>query len=123
MPQMTENGFFRPFVTPEWVDPHRGCFSLILNNDNGLSRDMGATIMYAGSGGRHRGQNRTAPQSFHQTWDNLTNAALKMNCEQGLLVRVLRGPKLEGPYSVPVGVWFLCPQVQGLADVTLGMWG
>jgi hypothetical protein len=38
--EMVANGFFRPFVTPEWVDPRgAGCYSLILNNDNGLSVD------------------------------------------------------------------------------------
>jgi hypothetical protein len=91
--QMTESGFFRPFVTPEWCAPAVGCYSIILNNDNGASRDEGAfvtrllvfpicsasiarmlthlrlsgdVIFYAGSGGRRRGQNRSAPQSFDQ---------------------------------------------------------
>jgi len=43
-----------------------GCYALILNNDNGLSSDNGDEVVYAGGGGRHRGQNRSAPQSFHQ---------------------------------------------------------
>ena len=30
--EMTENGFFRPHVQPEWLDPLLGCYSLILNN-------------------------------------------------------------------------------------------
>ena len=46
-----------------------------------------------------RGQNRTAPQSFHQSWSNVTNAALKKNCEKKLPVRVIRGPKLCGKHG------------------------
>ena len=54
---------------------------LLLNNDNGLS-DVSryGIIEYAGAGGRHRGQNRTAEQSFHQTWKSATNAAPTEPC-------------------------------------------
>lgn len=97
--EMVDTGFFRPFVTPEWVNPSGGCYSLILNNDNGLSTDKGSVIEYAGSGGRRRGQNRTAPQCFNHSWDNLTNAALKHNHEHKIPVRVLRGPKLQGRFG------------------------
>ena len=96
---MMESGFFRPYVTPEWVAPGQGCYAIILNNDNGMSSDNGDTIQYAGSGGRRRGQNRTAPQSFHQDWSNVTNAALRLNFETGKPVRVIRGPKLPGAYG------------------------
>ena len=64
--EMMDSGFFRPFVTPEWNAPGEGCYAVILNNDNGASTDEGNRISYAGSGGRRRGQNRTAPQSFDQ---------------------------------------------------------
>jgi len=97
--EMMESGFFRPFVTPEWAVPGVGCFGVILNNDNGASSDQGDTILYAGSGGRRRGQNRTAPQSFDQDWTNVTNAALRLNCESGEPVRVVRGPKLQGGHG------------------------
>ena len=97
--EMMESGFFRPFVTPEWVVPSVGCYSIILNNDNGASSDEGDLSLFAGSGGRRRGQNRTAPQSFDQDFDNLTNAALKLNCETGQPVRVVRGPKLQGGHG------------------------
>jgi hypothetical protein len=97
--EMMDNGFFRPFVTPEWVAPGEGCYSIILNNDNGASTDEGERILYAGSGGRRRGQNRTAAQSFDQDWSNLTNAALRQNCETGKPVRVVRGPKLQGEHG------------------------
>jgi hypothetical protein len=57
--EMSDTGFFRPFVTPEFAASNKsGCYSLILNNDNGSSEDYGDRIVYAGSGGRHRGQNR-----------------------------------------------------------------
>ena len=97
--EMSRNGFFVPKVQPEWLEPAKGCYSIILNNDNGLSQDHGDTIVYAGGGGRHRGQNRSAPQSFHQSWDNQTNAALRHNHTSALPVRVIRGPKLSGPHG------------------------
>ena len=53
--EMSRNGFFVPKVQPEWLEPGKGCYSIILNNDNGLSQDHGDTIVYAGGGGRHRG--------------------------------------------------------------------
>ena len=97
--EMSTSGFFRPFVTPEWVAPGEGCYAIILNNDNGASADEGDIIRYAGSGGRQRGQNRTAAQSFHQDWNNLTNASLRLNFETGRPVRVIRGPKLPGTHG------------------------
>lgn len=97
--EMSDTGFFEPFVTPEWIDRNGGCFSLILNNDNGLSSDNGETVVYAGAGGRMRGQNRTAAQTFSQTFDSATNRALKYNCDHRLPVRLIRGPKLSGPHG------------------------
>ena len=97
--EMSDTGFFRPFVTPEWNHPNDGCFSLILNNDNGQSHDEGDTVLYAGSGGRRRGQNRTAPQTFDQDWTNITNAALRRNHETGRPIRLIRGPKLLGAWG------------------------
>ena len=96
---MSESGFFFPFVTPEWCERNGACYALILNNDNGVSKDNGDTIVYAGSGGRYRGQNRTATQSFDQTWKNVTNASLKRNFEEKRPVRVIRGPKLDSPHG------------------------
>merc|ERR1712054_40153 len=105
---MSKTGFFVPFVTPEFVSTSSnpadaGCYAIVLNNDNGLSRDMGDTIVYAGSGGRRRGQNRSAKQSFDQSWENLTNASLKANFEKQLPVRVIRGPKLDSKYGTGSG--------------------
>eukprot|EP00941_MAST-03F_sp_MAST-3F-sp1_P006270 g6270.t1 len=102
--EMCDTGFFRPFVTPEWINPKKGCYAIILNNDNpeSGSKDNGSTFEYAGAGGRHRGQNRTAPQSFHQSWASATNAALKKNYENKIPVRVIRGPKLRGKFGTRI---------------------
>lgn len=96
--EMSETGFFVPAVQPEWCVPGQGCYAIILNNDNGSNLDQGDTVVYVGGGGRHRGQNRTAPQSFHQSWDNMTNACLKLMCDSQLPLRVVRGPKLKSPF-------------------------
>eukprot|EP00729_Bicosta_minor_P017444 gene17444-35231_t len=119
--EMVTNGFFRPFVTPEWYDSQGGgCYALILNNDNGLSIDDGDTIQYAGSGGRRRGQNRGAQQSFHQDWKNQTNAALLANFKLQKPVRVLRGPKWKGKHGTGVdgGSGSGGYRYDGLYDVT-----
>ena len=114
--EMADTGFFEPFVTPEWLERNGGCYSLILNNDNGLSSDSGETVEYAGAGGRMRGQNRTAPQTFSQTWDSATNKALKLNCDKKLPVRVIRGPKLRGKHGTArTGGGY---RYDGLYDVT-----
>ena len=46
-----------------------------------------------------RGQNRTAAQSFHQSWENATNASLRKNAERKIPVRVIRGPKLKSKFG------------------------
>jgi hypothetical protein len=94
--EMAKNGFFKPKVTCEWIDTStKEVFSIVVNNDNGLSQDFGDVLHYAGAGGRRRGQNRTAEQSFHQTWESATNAALRRNQKSGRPIRVIRGPKCE----------------------------
>ena len=75
------------------------CWSLIVNNDNGLSADQGDVVSYAGSGGRNRGQNRSAPQSFDQSWESSTNAALRINHDKGYPVRLIRGPKNDSVHG------------------------
>ena len=98
--EMSRTGFFKPIVTPEWIDnATKEVYAVVFNNDNGLSIDKGDVIEYAGSGGRMRGQNRTAEQSFHQNWKSATNAALRRNFESGRPVRVIRGPKCRGEYG------------------------
>ena len=94
--QMAKTGFFKPIVTCEWIDTTtKEVFGIVVNNDNGLSTDVGDVIEYAGAGGRRRGQNRTAEQCFHQTWESSTNAALRRNCASGRPVRIVRGPKCK----------------------------
>jgi hypothetical protein len=98
--EMSRTGFFLPKVTPEWIDSAtKQVLSLIVNNDNGLSTDDGDVLVYAGAGGRRRGQNRTAAQSFHQTWQSATNAAFRASQRSGAPVRVIRGPKCRGAHG------------------------
>ena len=98
--EMARTGFFKPAVTPEWIDTKtKEVYSVVVNNDNGLSKDSGNVIVYAGAGGRNRGQNRTATQSYDQTWDSATNAALRRNQQSGRAVRVIRGPKCNSNYG------------------------
>ena len=55
------------FSLHRWVKhPTEGCYSIILNNDNGLSEDHGDVIKYAGSGGTRRGRlcTRTQPRQL-----------------------------------------------------------
>lgn len=98
--EMSRTGFFLPKVTPEWIDSAtKQVMALIVNNDNGLSKDDGDVLVYAGAGGRRRGQNRTAAQSFHQTWESATNAAFRASHRSGAPVRVIRGPKCRGAHG------------------------
>ena len=97
--EMMDTGFFRPWVTPEWFNPNSPCFAIIVNNDNGTSTDHGNKIMYAGAGGRRRGQNRSAAQSFDQSWASATNKALRLNYLKKQPVRVVRGPKCQGGHG------------------------
>lgn len=101
--EMAACGFHVPFVQPEWLQLRGACYSLILNNDNGSGKDKGVRFEYVGGGGRHRGQNRTAAQSFDQNFNNLTNAALKTAHDNKQPVRVIRGPKLASPYRTKQG--------------------
>ena len=50
------------------------CCPLLRWQDNGAS-DFASfdTVRYAGAGGRNRGQNRTATQSFDQSWTSAVN--------------------------------------------------
>ena len=69
------------------------------SSQGAIASNIFDVIEYAGAGGRHRGQNRTAEQSFHQTWKSATNAALRRNQISGRPVRVIRGPKCRGPHG------------------------
>jgi E3 ubiquitin-protein ligase UHRF1 len=66
-----------------------------------LTRGLHSFSLFAdaGAGGRNRGQNRTAKQSYHQTWDSLTNASLRRNQQSGRPVRVIRGPKCNSKFG------------------------
>jgi hypothetical protein len=89
--EMSETGFFKPIVDPEWKDSNkRGCYAIILNNDNSTSgsEDRGDTVLYAGSGGRHRGQNRAAPQVCPIVWESALGLCAVCICRALCAVRV-----------------------------------
>ncbi|KAL7422902.1 UHRF1-like protein [Cryptotrichosporon argae] len=87
-----------------------GAWSIALSGGYADDIDLGDAFTYTGSGGRDlKGTRsapknlRTAPQTSHQTFDNPLNAALKRSAETRLPVRVIRGPKLRGPFAPPEG--------------------
>jgi E3 ubiquitin-protein ligase UHRF1 len=72
----------------------RGAQSVVLSGGYTDDFDAGDWFLYTGSGGRDlSGNKRTNKvQSFDQTFDNM-NQALKVSCEKGLPVRVVRSHK------------------------------
>jgi E3 ubiquitin-protein ligase UHRF1 len=72
----------------------RGAQSVVLSGGYIDDYDGGDWFLYTGSGGRDlSGNKRTCKvQSFDQTFDNM-NLALKVSCEKGLPVRVVRSHK------------------------------
>jgi len=71
-----------------------GAQSVVLSGGYEDDLDEGEWFLYTGSGGRDlSGNKRTSKvQSFDQTFDSM-NRALKLSCEQGLPVRVVRSHK------------------------------
>lgn len=73
---------------------HRGAQSVVLSGGYIDDIDMGTWFVYTGSGGRDlSGNKRTSnKQDFDQVFTKY-NAALKVSCEQGLPLRVVRSHK------------------------------
>lgn len=71
-----------------------GAQSVVLSGGYEDDKDEGDWFLYTGSGGRDlSGNKRTSKiQSFDQTFDNM-NLALRLSCEKGLPVRVVRSHK------------------------------
>lgn len=71
-----------------------GAQSVVLSGGYEDDLDEGDWFLYTGSGGRDlSGNKRTSKvQSFDQTFDNM-NLALRLSCEKGLPVRVVRSHK------------------------------
>ena len=80
----------------------RGAQSVVLSGGYEDDWDGGDWFLYTGSGGRDlSGNKRTNKvQSFDQTFENM-NKALKVSCEKGLPVRVVRSHKEKRSYFAP----------------------
>lgn len=81
-----------------------GAQSVVLSGGYEDDRDEGEWFLYTGSGGRDlSGNKRTNKiQSFDQTFENM-NKALKLSCEKGLPVRVVRSFKEKRSSYAPSG--------------------
>jgi len=102
--EMSAKGIHRPMVAGIWGSASSGgCYSLVMNGGYEDDIDDGSVFTYTGSGGRDlSGNKRTAPQSRNQSWENAYNGALLQNKDNGNLVRVFRGPKLQSQYAPTV---------------------
>jgi E3 ubiquitin-protein ligase UHRF1 len=71
-----------------------GAQSVVLSGGYEDDRDEGEWFLYTGSGGRDLSGNKrvSAVQSFDQAFDKM-NEALRVSCERGLPVRVVRSAK------------------------------
>ena len=80
----------------------RGAQSVVLSGGYEDDWDGGDWFLYTGSGGRDlSGNKRTNKvQSFDQTFENM-NQALRVSCEKGLPVRVVRSHKEKRSYFAP----------------------
>jgi len=82
-----------------WGRQAQGVVSIVLNGGYEDDEDHGSEIVYTGHGGQARG-------GTHQITDQelaLNNLALARNVADGLLVRVIRGPRGDPAYSPKVG--------------------
>ena len=86
-----------------------GCYSVALSGGYEDDVDAGTHFTYTGEGGRdlkgtpaNRKNLRTAPQSKPQTLTR-GNLALKISCDTGKPVRVIRGYKLDSPFAPATG--------------------
>ena len=80
----------------------RGAQSVVLSGGYEDDWDGGDWFLYTGSGGRDlSGNKRTNKvQSFDQTFENM-NQALRVSCEKGLPVRVVRSHKEKNSFFAP----------------------
>lgn len=80
--------------------PDQGADCIALNRGYIDDEDHGDWILYTGAGGNDPGTKR---QVADQSINHRHNAALVYSEENGLPVRVLRGPKGEMPYAPAIG--------------------
>ena len=73
--------------------------SIVLSGGYVDDEDFGDVVIYTGEGGRDQ---NTGRQIENQTLTG-GNLALAKNCDQGVLVRLTRGSKLDSKFSPPTG--------------------
>ncbi|EJD47650.1 hypothetical protein AURDEDRAFT_183834 [Auricularia subglabra TFB-10046 SS5] len=107
--QCSTDAIHAPFVAGICAGP-QGAYSIALSGGYEDDVDLGYAFTYTGSGGRdlkgtagNRKNLRTAPQSLHQSWDNVFNAAMKKSVETKKPVRVIRGFKLQSEWAPATG--------------------
>ncbi|KAH9918942.1 PUA-like domain-containing protein [Epithele typhae] len=84
----------------------KGCTSIVMSGGYEDDRDEGDSLTYTGAGGRitKNGEApRDGPQSCDQTWQNGSNAALKMSVTTRKPVRVVRGFQSNSKYAPAAG--------------------
>lgn len=103
--ECSRDGVHAPTVAGISGNEKEGCWSIALSGGYEDDVDEGYCFTYTGSGGRdlkgtkNNPKNlRTAPQSSDQTCTGL-NLALKVSCDTGNPVRVVRGFKGHGKWA------------------------
>ncbi|CAG8596414.1 4660_t:CDS:2 [Ambispora leptoticha] len=101
----SQDGVHAPTVAGISGNQQEGAYSIALSGGYEDDVDWGEGFTYTGSGGRDlKGTRsnpknlRTAKQSKDQTLEG-KNLALKVSCDTGRPVRVIRGYKLNSPYA------------------------
>ncbi|CAG8503969.1 12194_t:CDS:2 [Ambispora gerdemannii] len=101
----SQDGVHAPTVAGISGNQQEGAYSIALSGGYEDDIDWGEAFTYTGCGGRDlKGSRanpknlRTAKQSKDQTMEGL-NLALKVSCDTGRPVRVIRGYKLNSPYA------------------------
>jgi len=113
--EASRDGCHAPTVAGISGNEKEGCWSIALSGGYEDDVDEGYCFTYTGSGGRDlKGTKanpknlRTAPQSADQTLTGL-NLALKVSCDTGKSIRVIRGFKGHSKWAPSTGYrYFLC---------------
>jgi E3 ubiquitin-protein ligase UHRF1 len=118
--EASRDGCHAPTVAGISGNEKEGCWSIALSGGYEDDVDEGYCFTYTGSGGRDlKGTKtnpknlRTAPQSADQTLTGL-NLALKVSCDHGKPIRVIRGFKGHSKWAPTEGYRYLAPSIPGL---------
>jgi len=90
-----------------------GAYSIVMSGGYSDDIDEGDVILYTGAGGRDDENSRYGggnsrswgggEQTKDQTWEHRDNNALRISCERGRPVRVIRGHQLNSVYAPSEG--------------------